>query len=204
MNKNEHPISVHSTGGIFGFNQEEPTPETRTKGTRVYGGVETYGHDKTSQETPNTQSSIYKYRDGKIIELDTRGRYTNHEGSDGQEVGNLFYGSEGWLELGGETWKAFRRRSKEPFAQSKERERDRSAHFVNFVDAMRSGKDETLHCDINEGHLSTTLCHLANISYRLDRSLKFSGDREKFAHDAEADAMLTRVYRKPYVVPEKV
>jgi hypothetical protein len=48
------------------------------------------------------------------------------------------------------------------------------------------------------------LCHLANISYRLGRSLKFVGAQEKFARDAEADAMLTRNYRKPYVVPEVV
>ena len=58
--------------------------------------------------------------------------------------------------------------------------------------------------DILEGHRSTSLPHLANISYRLDRSLKFVGAQEKFANDPAADAMLTRVYRKPYVVPETV
>jgi hypothetical protein len=34
--------------------------------------------------------------------------------------------------------------------------------------------------------------------------LKFMGDYEKFANDPEADTMLTRVYRIPYVVPDKV
>ena len=61
-----------------------------------------------------------------------------------------------------------------------------------------------MHCDIHEGHLSTSLCHLANISYRLGRSLKFLGAQEHFANDREADALLTRDYRKPYVVPEPV
>ena len=69
---------------------------------------------------------------------------------------------------------------------------------------MRSGKDADLRADINEGHLSTSLCHLANISHRLGRSLKFVGAKEKFASDTEADAMLTKIYRKPYVVPEVV
>ncbi len=202
MNKNEHPVAVYSTGGIFGFRQDDSGP--RTPGTRVYGGVETYGHDKTTQETPNTQTAAYTYRDGKIIELETRGRYTNHEGSQGQEVGNIFYGAEGWLEISGNTWKAFRKREKQPFAQSKDTERERANHWVNFVEALRAGKNDPLHSDINEGHLSTSLCHLANISYRLGRSLKFVGDKEKFTGDAEADAMLTRVYRKPYVVPESV
>jgi Oxidoreductase family, C-terminal alpha/beta domain len=45
---------------------------------------------------------------------------------------------------------------------------------------------------------------LANVSYRLGRELKFDGKNEKFVDDTEADRMLTREYRKPYVVPEKV
>ena len=200
MRKNEHPVAAYSTGGIFGFTQDEG----RTPGTLVYGGVETYGHDATKQETPNTQTAAFTYADGKIIELETRGRYTNHEGSSGQEVGNIFYGTEGWLEISGNIWKAFRMREKQPFAQSKENESDRSNHWANFLEAMRSEKDEDLHCDIHEGHLSTSLCHLANISYRLGRSLKFNGKEEKFANDREADAMLIREYRKPYVVPDKV
>ena len=47
-----------------------------------------------------------------------------------------------------------------------------------------------------EGHLSSTLPHLANISYRVGRSLQFDGKTEKFANDKEADKLLTREYRK--------
>ena len=61
-----------------------------------------------------------------------------------------------------------------------------------------------MHSDIHEGHLSTSLCHLANISYRVGRSLKFMGATERFVDDPDADAHLTRVYREPYVVPDKV
>ncbi len=67
---------------------------------------------------------------------------------------------------------------------------------------MRSGKDETLHCDINEGFFSTSLPLLANISYRVGREIKFMGanmDREMVIDDPEANALLTRVYRPPSV-----
>ena len=200
LGKNEHPVAVHSAGGLFGFARDGGL---RTPGTKVYGGVETYGHDQTSQETPNTQSAVFRYADGTLIEMETRGRYTNNEGSRGQEVGNLFYGSEGWLELGGHTWKAFRRRGKEPVAGSKDGGNDGN-HWANFVDALRSGKDADLHADIVDGHLSTSLCHLANISYRVDRSLRFDAQAERFIKDPEADTHLTRVYREPYVVPATV
>jgi hypothetical protein len=130
-------------------------------------------------------------------------------------IGNIFYGTEGYLELGGGGWKAFRNREKEPFATSKPNTRDQqeapshtggtnSDHFGNFIDAIRSGKNEDLRCEITDGHYSAALPHLANISYRLGRALTFRGDYEKFANDPEADMMLSRVYRKPYVVPENV
>ncbi|MCA9169590.1 MAG: hypothetical protein KDB23_18080, partial [Planctomycetales bacterium] len=200
MNKNEHPVAIYSTGGLFGLNG----PAGATPGTTVYGNVETYGHDQTTQETPNTQTAAFTYADGKIIELETRGHYTNHEGSDGREVGNLFYGSEGWLEISGHSWKAFRRRERQPFTQSNDADKDRGDHWANFLDAVRSGNDADMHSDIHSGHLSTTLCHLANISYRVGRSLRFLGTDEKFVDDEAADAMLTRDYRAPFVVPQTV
>jgi len=192
LNKNEHPVSVYSAGGVYGINPDE-----------------------CAQETPNTQSSVFKYKDGKMLEFETRGRYSNTESSLETRIGNMFYGTEGYVEINDDTWKAFRKRETTPFAGSKESEGkwvdvtftvggDSSDHWANFIDAIRSGNDETLNCDIIEGHYSSALPHLANISYRLGRGLKFMGDYEKFANDPEADTMLTRKYRKPYVVLDEV
>jgi hypothetical protein len=61
-----------------------------------------------------------------------------------------------------------------------------------------------LHCDIIDGFYSSSLPILANISYRLGRELKFKGDYEKFANDSEADIMLSRIYRKPYVISDEI
>jgi hypothetical protein len=195
MSKNEHPVSVYSAGGIYGIDPQE-----------------------CAQETPNTQCSVFKYHDGKILEFETRGRYTNDESDIGIRIGNIFYGTEGYLELYDESatpWKAFRKRGKVAFAGSKEGRSEPadptfmaapggSEHWANFLDAIRSGKDETLNCDIKEGYYSSVLPHLANISYRLGRELRFNGETEKFISDPQADKMLTRKYRSPYIVPEKV
>ncbi|HQG78590.1 MAG TPA: Gfo/Idh/MocA family oxidoreductase [Bacteroidales bacterium] len=205
LNKNEHPVSVYSTGGIYGLNRDETRPENRTKGVMVYGDVEAYGRDKTTQETPNTQTCAYKYADGTLLEFECRGRYTNHEGSDGSEVTNVFYGTEGWLQIMGDTWKAFRGRERTPFAGSKPvTETSPAPNYANFIDAIRADNIDVLNCEIYEGFLSSTLPHLANISYRVGRSLRFIGESEKFADDPEADALLTRIYRVPYVVPDTV
>jgi predicted dehydrogenase len=195
LNKNEHPVSVYAAGGIYGIDSND-----------------------CAQETPNTLSCTFKYSDGKMLEFETRGRYTNSESSVDISIGNMFYGTEGYLELKNEsasTWKAFRKREKTPFAGTKDDNTNKQEpvnltggisgdHFSNFIESIRSGKDDTLNCNITEGHRSSILPHLANISYRLGRELKFNGNVEKFINDPEADKMLTRKYRDPYVVPDKV
>ena len=74
----------------------------------------------------------------------------------------------------------------------------------NFAKGVRSRNYKDLNADVEIGVLSADLCHLANISYRLKKRLDFDAAAEKFRNDAEANKMLTRVYRKPYVVPENV
>ncbi len=190
MQKDEHPVLAYSAGGFYGIDPKE-----------------------CAQQTPNTQCSVFKYKDGTTLEFETRGRYSNSEGSLGVTVGNIFYGTEGYLELGNGGWKAFRKREKEPFTGSKPGGAKEEAsltggegaeHFANFLDAIRSGKSSDLHCEITTGHYSAALPHLANISYRLGRGLNFNGATEKFINDPEADKMLTRIYRKPYILPDKV
>lgn len=192
LNKNEHPVSVYSAGGIYGIDPAE-----------------------CDQETPNTQSSVFKYADGKMLEFETRGRYTNGESSLDIHIGNIFYGTEGYLELDGGTWRAFREQEKEPFATSKKEKAPESTnqvlaapggaeHYANFLDGIRAGNNGALHCDIEEGFKSSTLPLIANISYKLNRALKFNGKTEKFEGDKEADKMLTRDYRDGFKVTDKV
>ena len=77
-----------------------------------------------------------------------------------------------------------------------------SNHFDNFLNAVRSRKRSDLNAEIEEGAISTTLIHLANISYRVGRTLHFDAASYECKGDAEANAMFTRDYRKPFVVPK--
>ena len=81
---------------------------------------------------------------------------------------------------------------------------DAAPHVANFLDAVRSRNRSNLAADIEEGHLSAALCHLANVSYRMGRSLGFDPEAETFVGDDEASSYLTREYREPYVVPATV
>src|SRR5690606_25784622 len=154
------------------------------------------------------------YADGVILEFATRGQYTNEEGT--QTIGNLFYGSEGWLWIdgNGREWQAYHGRKNEkgpgssapPGADGGGDPRVLTAiespHYANFLDAVRANDPSLLACDVLEGHLSSTLPHLANISYRVGRALRFDGAAERFVDDREADALLTREYRRGFEIPK--
>ncbi|MFQ5805114.1 MAG: Gfo/Idh/MocA family protein [Phycisphaerae bacterium] len=187
LNKREHPLKVSSTGGYFAWDSD--------------------------QETPNTQTAIFEYADRKILQFDVRGLFTNAE--DGIKIGNLFFGTEGWLHLGVDTkWRTYYGRKNEPGPSSETVEEDTDPmdlagagggnHFENFIIALRSGNCEDLTCEMEEGHISTVLPHMANIAYRCGRTLTFDGVRERFKDDRAANALLSREYRQPFVVPARV
>ena len=73
------------------------------------------------------------------------------------------------------------------------------------IQAVRSRKYSDLNAPMEEGVPSVILIHLANISYRLGRTLHFDPATLTCTGDAEANRMFTRTaYRAPFVVPEKV
>ena len=186
MNKKVHPEKIKCAGGYFAFDSD--------------------------QETPNTQLATFEYDDDKIIQFEVRGLYTNSE--DDIKIGNLFFGTEGWMHLNGNDWKTYLGCKNEPGPgySSKEAAADPSnlagaggsSHFNNFIDAIRSNDLLKCNADILEGHMSTVMCHCANISNRLGRELKFDSHSETFINDDIANGYLSRDYRYPFVVPDKV
>jgi hypothetical protein len=68
-----------------------------------------------------------------------------------------------------------------------------------WLDCVRTRK--TPSADVEIGHRSISICHLANITRQLGRKLRWNSDTEQFQGDAEANALLTRTRRKGYELP---
>ena len=210
------PKSVVSLGGRFGY--------------------------EDAGETANTQISILDFGDTQLI-FEVRGLKTDKYLDQG--VGNIFH-----LEAGTIRGTSFYPNDSKKSVSLPDVETNPGpggGHFGNFIAAMRSRKQEDLNADILDGHYSSALGHLANISYRLGEQVPFNGKKalannpaavetfqrmadhlranglkledmtytlgrkldfdakaEKFVDDSQANALLTRQYRKPFVVPERV
>jgi predicted dehydrogenase len=73
-------------------------------------------------------------------------------------------------------------------------------HMQDWLDCMRSRK--TPLADVETGHRSISVCHIANITRQLGRKLHWDPEAERFTGDAEANDRLTRKRRKGYELPE--
>jgi predicted dehydrogenase len=224
-----------------------------------------FGYDDDG-ETPNTHIAILDYRPAPIIQ-EVRGlgrrkddslmdeyRATGSTGallkageeSEQPSQGVVIECENGWVDTdradvydnSGEIIKKFGR------------QRGEESHELNFIEAIRSRRPQDLKCEISEGHLSTSLSHMANTSHRIGAQvpsgrilevvrgnhnlseafgrfqehlranevdvlktpatlgpwLEFDPQQERFRGEFadQANALLKRDYREPFVVPDEV
>ena len=209
--------------------------DTLCTGVVSYGGR--FGYVDAG-ETANTQVIMHDYGDKSLV-FEVRGLETKD--LKGAGVGVIFEGTDGYVVLTSYTsGVAF-----DPDGKVLAKFEGGGDHHANLLKAVRSRDIKDLNADILEGHLSSALCHLGNISYRLGtklsakdaearlasddvaaetfdrfedhmkdngipadkleigfgKDLRFDPKEEKFVNDSQADQMLTREYRAPFVVP---
>jgi len=199
-------------------------------------------------ETPNTQIIFHDYKPAPLL-FEVRGLPSKADAKDMDDYRGAGIGVVVDCEGGSMVIPSYSKAIIYDKAGKEIRKFDGGGnHYENLIKAVHSRKTADLHGEIEEGHLSSALCHTANISYRLGRTgapdairdavknnkevaemlgrmethlaannvdlkktpatlgeyLKMNGKTEKFIGNKKADAMLTREYRKPFVVPEKV
>lgn len=188
-----YPNSVYSTGGRYA--------------------------EKGALESPDTQVAVFQFDDMVLVfELTL---YTPYMIKSDQALRDSdmypywpqnaerieIYGSKGLMMLGrhGCGWQVFDHpKDRKPVVvEERNGPFPDDEHFDNFVSSVRNRTSPN--ADIEEGHRSTFMCQLANISYRLGgRKLVVDPKTETLVDDAEANNMLKRKYREPWVVPERV
>ena len=168
------------------------------------------------QETPNTLNCAFEFNEGgkrKMMEFEVRHWDTNGEasvappkrgesaaengGGGGDSIGALYYGSKGYLAVDSySSYKSWLGKNQEPGPSGKEG----GGHFANFAEAVRKHDRNILNAEIEVGAASTILVHLANISYRVGRTVNFDPNTLTITGDAEAiqddDSALSKRLRR--------
>jgi predicted dehydrogenase len=157
------PRSVISVGGRFGYTDQG--------------------------ETANTQVSCMDFGQTQLI-FEVRG--LRSESFLGQGIGNVFHLEQGVI-AGHRFYPGGGDRSEAIPQQQARRGPGGREHFANFIAAVRSRRVADLNADIEEGHYSSALCHLANISYRLGTNVAFNPRTRAFENNPDAVESLERL-----------
>ena len=185
--------------GNQGVHQMDAAVWTMNKGlpVKVYSAGGRFGLDDDGQ-TPNLQSTTFTYADGTLLEFEVR----NLGSFDMAQAGNCTnaaFGTTGyWVQGKG----FFDYKKQEPIQVEGERPQS-AGTFGNFLNAVRSGKEDDNFAPPEVGHISCAHIHLGNIAYRSGQSLDFDPANGQFIGDGsdQANRMLKRNYREPFVVP---
>jgi predicted dehydrogenase len=184
---------------------------------------------KDDQETANTQQTTFDYGDMQVT-FDVRNLPTPPEslvaGIKPNWAGNLFFGENGFMVMDGAGYQMYKSTveikgeattalgasagSKEKYQQVSDekmqeaRQNETTGHMKNFLDSIRARDHHKLHADVAVGTRSAAFVHLANISLRLGRTLRMDQSSGRIVGDDQANSMLSRDYREPYIVPRQV
>ncbi len=209
------PASVSAMGGHFMFDDDQETPNV-LNGTFYFDGAQGKRKMMELEVRPwitNHEAEIGTGAYGASGGVPAAGLNANSNKKPAEKpslgpgdaktntIGNIFYGSNGYLALDGyDAYKTWLTDQAELGPSGK----GSGDHFANFIDCIRSRRAEDIHSPIEEAHISTTLAHLANASYRLGRTLQFDPVQEQVIGDEEANRLLRGSYRPPYIVPEEI
>ncbi len=150
-----------------------------------YGGRLGY---EDAGDAANTQMIVHDYGDRALV-FEVRGLRT--EAYKDAKVGVIFEGTDGYVVMPSySSGAAFDKEGNkvQEFSGSGD-------HFGNFLQAVRSRNPEVLNADILEGHLSSALCHLGNISYRLGSQMSLSEVKDRLASVASPEHLLDTYQR---------
>ncbi len=191
------PKAVASSGGRFALRDNGETPDTQDALFEYDGRTAAWSHREASRgsqppsglEFCGTKGSLLISRKGFTVTPDPE--------IQGNAAVRAFGGAH---PVGGPDVTGDRNSTKLRTEALKDESGDEydqfRRHARDFVEAIRSRRDPV--SDVEGAHRVVTACHLANISLRLGRKLKWDPKGETIEGDAEARAMLERPYRAPW------
>jgi predicted dehydrogenase len=174
-------------------------------GAMAIGGK--YGFPDDIRETPDTQQSVIEFPSFSLVWEHMIGCGV---GPWQREHGVEFHGENGILVVDRGGWEVYSEtdKLKQPervFRMMPSPRQPNLAdfhfdHIRNFIECVKSR--QTPQADVEVGHKSIIPCHLGNIGARLRRYVRWDAAKEEIPGDPEAQALVSRDYRKPWVFPE--
>ena len=189
---------IHWMDQILWWSQEEqyPTMVASTGGRFIA---------QDNSDGPDTQHTIFQFDKFNVV-WEHR-RYSGNP-PERHHIGLYFYGTRGTFHLGWQDGWSFypsgdmNVEPTEKMAPQLDKPDDQNIAplWTDFIDCIETGKTPV--CDIEHGHRSSTMALLGMLTLKLGRSVAWDGEKQTILNDPEAQKLLAREYRAPWVYPE--
>lgn len=192
------PRSVSSVGGRFSLQDNGETPDTQDALFEFPGCTVTWSQREASAGTANAAGSFEFFGPKGSMSLSRRGFVITPdskippESAIPQFAGAHPVGGPASVARAG-PYPAWTQALTDTSGDTRQQFK---AHVRNFLDCVKSRREAI--SDLESAHRATTACHLANLSLRLGRRLRWDADKEAILDDREANEALVRPYRAPW------
>jgi predicted dehydrogenase len=158
---------------------------------------------RDNTDAPDTQVATFEFE--SFTAVWEHRLYAANE-AEKTNIGCYFYGTEGTFHMGWlDGWSFYPADPRKPARHEKPQlnkpdDQNIRELWDDFLEAIKTGRRPI--CDIEVGHRSTNMALLGVLSMKLGRSVQWDGEKELIVGDAEANKLLSRPYRKPWVYPK--
>jgi len=195
---------IHWLDQILWWTEEKYPKTVYSTGGRAIKGPAVFTEKEQTSDAPDHQVAVYEF-ENFTVSWEHR-QFAGNNAEKGENVGCYFYGTNGTFHMGWQDGWTFYPVGK----GQKVIHEDAQLHqpdsqnikelWDDFLKAIETGSRPV--CDIEIGHLSTNMSLLGMLSYKIGRSIKWDGEKEVIINDPEANKLLSREYRKPWVYPQ--
>ncbi len=195
---------VHWLDQLLWWTEEKYPKNIYSTGGRPILGPAVFSNEKGSTtDAPDTQTVTYDFESFTAI---WEHRKYGGSAQEKHRLGAYFYGTKGVFHMGWRDGWTFhpKDKSKQEIHENPQFDNERDGHNItplwkDFLDAADNGGSTVANMEV--AHRSSVLPMLGMISYKLGRSIQWDGSSESFPRDSEAQALLSRNYRKPWSYP---
>lgn len=172
-------------------------------GGRAIKGPPIYNEKEQTTDAPDHQVAVFEFEQF-TLSWEHR-QFANNNAEKGENVGCYFYGTEGTFHMGWHNgWKFYPADDKKPVIEQapglhEPDQQNIKELWADFLEAIRTGRRPI--SDIEAIHYSTNVSLLGMLALKLGRTVQWDGRDEKVVGDAEANRLLRREYRAPWVYP---
>jgi predicted dehydrogenase len=161
-----------------------------------------FAYPELSQETPDTLTTLYEF-DGFNLVWDSAMGIDN--GSYGRTHCIAFIGNNGTLVLDRGGWEVIeegqsKSKVSKPLVKSSDNGLDK--HWINFTDAIRNNKKETLNCNVEAAAHVATVAQMGNIAFRTGQKLTWDKGAGKFTDNKANEKFMVKEYHNGYKLPK--